>query len=366
MEMETFMSDEMVGRTNTVLGPVDASELGIVLPHEHLLSSWANWLMPPWNDELRAVVDQPVSVENLRFVRRNPHSFLDNLTFSDVEEQTRELALLARAGGRTVVELTPASSARDPEGYAQISRATGVNVICSTGWYLQGAHPPLVRERAIEELTEIMVRELVEGIEGTEIKAGMIGEIGTSNPIHPDEEKVLRAAVHAQRQTGAPLTVHVDGFGRQGHRVLDIVNEEGGDPTRVVICHLDISPDRIDYHISLADRGAYVSYDTFGIEWGNDDRRAFEQANWFIPPTPSDMERVRAVKRMVDAGYAERLVLSQDVSVKQHLTRLGGYGYAHLLENIVPLMLAYGVGEDAVTTMLERNNATLLGWAPVR
>ncbi len=357
------MSQQMVGRTHTVLGPVDAAELGIVLPHEHVLCSWANWLMPPTNDALRAVVEQPVGLENLRFVRRNPHSFLDNLTFSDVEEQTHELELLARAGGGTVVELTLDGAGRDPESYARISRATGVNIICGTGWYIQSSHPPVVRERSIEQLAEIMVGELVEGIGETGIKPGIIGEIGTSNPMHPDEEKVLRAAARAQRRTGAPLTVHVDGFGRLGHKVLDVVIEEGGDPTRVVLCHLDVVPDRTDYHISLADRGAYVEYDTFGIEWTNDDRRTFEQADWFIPPAPADMERVRAVKRMVDAGYADRLLLSQDVSVKLHLTRYGGYGYAHLLENIAPLMIAYGVDAAAVTTMMERNPAKLLAWA---
>ncbi len=355
-------SESMVGRTNTVLGPIEASTLGIVLPHEHLLINVDNWLMASDRPAIKAIAEVPVSLENLFLVRRNVHSSRDNLLFDDVELQTCEAQRFRDAGGTTIVDLTLEGIGRDVLGCAQIARATGLNVICGTGYYIQSAHPPEVREKSIDELADVMVGELTEGIGDTGIKAGVIGEIGTFHPIHPDEEKALRAAGRAQRRTGAPLWVHLDSFARWGHRVLDILIEEGVDPSRVALCHLDSQRDSVDYHMTLADRGAYVEYDTFGIEWTNDDRRENERATRFIPPVPCDYERILALQKMVAAGYAEKMLISHDVSVKVHLTAYGGYGYAHLLENLVPLMLDVGITQGDIDTMMQRNPQQLLAW----
>jgi phosphotriesterase-related protein len=355
-------AESMVGRVNTVFGPVEASTLGIVLPHEHLLIDVTNWLMDSDRVEIQAIRDAPVSLENLHLVRRNPHSSRDNLIFDDVALQTREAQRFKDAGGDTIVDVSIAGIARNPVGCAQIARDTGLNVILGCGYYIQSAHPPEVREKSIDELADLIVAELTEGIGDTGIKAGVIGEIGTFHPIHPDEEKSLRAAGRAQLRTGAPIWVHLDSFARWGHRVLDILIEEGVDPRRVVLNHLDFVPEWIDYQMSLADRGAYVEYDTFGIDWTNDDRRANERAVRFIPPAPTDYQRILALKQMVDAGYTERMLLSHDVSVKLHLTAYGGWGYAHLLENLVPLMLDVGIRQGQVDTMMQSNPQQVLAW----
>jgi phosphotriesterase-related protein len=144
---------------------------------------------------------------------------------------------------------------------------------------------------------------------------------------------------------------------------LDVVIDEGGDPTRVALCHLDVMPERVEYQMTLADRGAFVEYDSFGIEWTNDDRRAFERAERFIPPTPSDMERIRGLEKLAAAGFTDRILISHDVSVKLHLTKYGGYGYAHLLENLRPLMIDYGIPADALDLIMRANPQRLLAWA---
>ena len=205
-------AESMVGRVNTVFGPVEASTLGIVLPHEHLLLDVTNWLMNSDRQEVQAIREAPVSLENLRLVRRNPHSSRDNLLLDDLEQQTREAQRFADAGGNTIVDVSPQGLGRSPEGCAHIARSTGLNVILGCGYYIQSAHPPEVREKSIDELADLIVAELTEGIGETGIKAGVIGEIGTFHPIHPDEEKSLRAAGRAQLRTGAAIWVHLDSF----------------------------------------------------------------------------------------------------------------------------------------------------------
>jgi len=352
----------MVGKVNTVFGPVDASTLGIVLPHEHLFINCSNWLMESERPEVQAIRDAPVSLENLHLVRRNPHSSLDNLLFDDLALQTREAQRFADAGGHTIVDVTLEGIARNPEGCAEIARSTGLNVILGCGYYIQSAHPQEVKERSIDELADLIVAELTEGIGDTGIRAGVIGEIGTFHPIHPDEEKSLRAAGRAQQRTGAPIWVHLDSFAQWGHRVLDILIEEGVDPRRVALNHLDFVPEWTDYHMALAERGAFIEYDTFGIDWTNDDRRANERAVRFIAPAPTDFQRIQALKTMLDAGYVEQMLLSHDVSVKLHLTEFGGWGYAHLLENLVPLMLDVGITQEQIDTMMQSNPQRLLAW----
>jgi phosphotriesterase-related protein len=351
------------GLTNTVHGPKPTAALGIVLPHEHVLCSFSNWQMPAQRESVRAVADDPIDLRNLSLVRRHPHSFRDNLVFSDIDQQARELRRFAAAGGRTVVDLTLETIGRNPVGCAEIARAAGVNIICGTGLYVQSAHPTIVATQSVDELAQIMVEELTVGIGDTGVKAGVIGEIGTSAPIHPDEEKALRAAARAHHATGAPIWVHLDGFAQLGHEVLDVLIGEGVEPQRVALCHLDAHlPDHVDYHMSLADRGAFIEYDLWGNEWTNDDRREVERAVRFIPPLPSDMERARALKTLVDGGYAGSLLVSHDVSVKIHLTEYGGFGYAHFLENIVPLLRDLGAQQHDLTTIIETNPQRLLGW----
>src|SRR5213079_2240859 len=154
-----------------------------------------------------------------------------------------------------------------------------------------------------------LVREIEHGLAGTDVRPGIIGEIGTSSPIHPDEEKSLRVAAAAQRRTGLSINVHVAIAFREALRALDVLEAAGADLSRVVISHLDQQID-LDYHRAVLQRGAYVEYDCFGSEvYFDHDGRA----------EPSDRERLKALLELLDAGWTGRLLISHDVCTKMQL-----------------------------------------------
>ena len=313
----------------TVLGPVSADALGTTLLHEHLLIDL--W---PWFDTGDAAADEPVSPASIARVRENPFAFRDNLVLDDRELAIAELVPFVRADGRTVVDLTLPEIGRQPEALADIARRTGLNVVMGCGRYIAGARPAELRGAAHERLRDEMLRDLGDGVDGTGIRAGVIGEIGTSDPLHPDEARALWAAAAAQAQTGVGVVVHLDPWGRNGHQVLDHVLGAGADPGRVVLAHLDPTIAEPSYARGLADRGVTVAIDI----WGDEDAYGGKGM-------PADDQRIAAVLAAFDGGWADRLAVSGDVCLKSQLRAHGGPGYAHLLAAIAPRLRAAGLGD---------------------
>lgn len=334
----------------TVLGPVAPDRLGITLPHEHVLLDLTcihQEPVYPWQEPLVAA---PPTLENRGVLYTDPYISLPNLRLDEAEIAVAEILAFAEAGGGALVDLTVRGISPQPLLLREISRQTGVPIIMGCGYYVQRAHPPEVAGLSVEALGERLVREIELGFERSGIRPGIIGELGTSSPIQPDEEKVLRAGAIAQRTTGLALNVHVAIFGREAPAALDILENAGADLSRVVISHLDEMPDTA-YHRSVLARGAYVEFDTFGSEFYFDSDGSRE---------PSDAERIECLLRLLDGGWTDRLLLSQDVCTKLHLRRYGGFGYAHVLRTIVPRLERRGVDVGTIRTLLVDNPARLL------
>ena len=187
----------------TVLGPVEPASLGITLTHEHLLSA-LDWpgLWPSVSPDVKRV-HESIHMGNLGLLRRDPYTFRTNLLLDDPGLIARELSEFRQAGGGAIVECSSIGLRTHPAPLVEIARATGLHVICGCGWYVARSHPPDVAEATVAQLAERITRELEVGIDHTDIRAGIIGEIGVSDPMHPNEEKVLRAAATAQLRTGA-------------------------------------------------------------------------------------------------------------------------------------------------------------------
>lgn len=366
----------------TVLGPVPATDLGVTLAHEHLLLDLSCLWSMPRDPVRRALVDAQVTADLYDRLRSDPYHCRDNMHLDSVAIAAEELAHFAALGGRTVIDLSTRAIGPYPQELAAIARRTGLHIVAGCGFYTRRAHPAWVREASEEELADVMIADLTTGFattigsappqDGTgtgigdlagqlplgapedadrPIRAGIIGEIGTSSPIHPDEERVLRAAVRAHLATGAAINVHLSIFAQEGLRVLDILEQAGADARRVALSHLDENLDA-DYHLAIARRGAFLEFDTFGSEC------AFAEDN---VREPSDDERIAALLRLLDAGYERQVLLSQDVCTKMQWRRLGGRGYDHLLRSVVPRVRSHGVPESAMTAMLVQNPARLLG-----
>lgn len=344
----------------TVLGDVDETELGLVLPHEHLMANAApQWTPPADPAELKEAL-RPVEAAILGRSQLDHTFYRSILQVLDPLAVAAELQEFADVGGRTVVDLSPAGFGRDPVASRAISQLTGLNIVMGTGEYREIAHSSYVAVSNVDQIAEVMVSELTDGVGKTGIRAGIIGEIGSSNPVTDAEKKVLRAAAKAQQATGVALNIHRSVFPDPDACLvaLDLVLDEGVDPSRVVMSHCDERPEA-ETALEVARRGAFVECDTFGMErWA---------MNWQQDGHPversHDRDRIAILKTLLDAGFLDQLLLSQDVCMQSQLVRNGGWGYAHISRNIEPRLKAGGVTDADLMTLRVENPRRLLAGA---
>jgi phosphotriesterase-related protein len=340
------------GFVHTVLGPVAPAALGVTLPHEHILSTLAVYLEEPRNDAEARLLDEPLTAANLPAVRAEPYRNRENTLFDDEDLAVRELLLFRDAGGSTVVDQSLPDIGRDLAGLARIARRTGLNIVAGCGYYLEETHSPAVAQSTVEELAELLVAELHADLATGGIPCGVLGEIGLSSPMTAAERKVLRAVAIAQRETGAPVSIHTQAPDAQGIQALDLLEAGGVEPGRVAIAHVDSDIDH-SYQAAIAGRGAFVEYDFFG--WG-------EIAATAEHVVPGDRQRVAGVADLLNAGYGDRVLLSQDVVTRMQLADYGGSGYARLARDLPPLFAEYGVDGDELRRLMTANPARWLTW----
>ena len=334
----------------TVTGPVDAADLGPTSVHEHLFIDLSVWVDEPVHPDAVRVAGLVVGPDTQAQVRANPFAVRDNLVLDSDEVAATELGRFRDAGGRTIVDLTLDDIGRDPARLRALSERTGVQIVMGCGHYIAGAHPAWVRDASVESLADELLRDLTVGVRDTGVRAGAIGEIGTSDPILPGEARVLVAACRAQRATGAALFVHLDPWGRNGHAVLDLLEAEGVPLDRVALCHLDPSlVERPTSIRSLAARGAWVSIDI----WGDEDAYGGRGM-------PTDRRRAAAVHQALDEGWMGQLLIAQDVCLKTQLRTYGGRGYDHILAGVPALLLGAGLPVAIIPTLLVENPRRLL------
>lgn len=345
------------GTIITVEGPIEPGALGTTLTHEHMFIDTVDaWYAPPTDGTDAAIARRPVAVGDLHYIYLHSTGHADNLRLDSYEEAKEEVLPYLRAGGDTVVDVTPKGVGSDPRAVRGLARETGLQFVHGTAYYTIASHPDRVADMTAEELEAEFVSDVREGIDDTGVRAGIIGEIGLSGDIHDQEERVFRAAARAARRTGAPLSVHPPLFHEQpgswwGLEVLDMAAEEGLPPEQVILCHQDLDdvvdhPDEFDHQLAAADRGAFVEFDCWGWEFDN---IAFNHA------FPSDNWRIRATLELVDAGHADRLLFSQDVWTKIERKAYGGFGYDHILTNVRPRLRARGLDGDVLETILVDN-----------
>src|SRR5262249_53389550 len=184
----------MQGKVMTVLGAIEPQDLGITLTHEHLLVDLRVWCQEPREEEKKALVHAPVDLSTLGAIRRDPLLNRDNCVMDDVALAIAELQQFKTAGGRSVVDCTNNGLNRAPLTLKEISQATGVHIIMGSGYYIGRSHPQDLYARSVDTIADEIVEDLSEGVSNTGVRAGLIGEIGTSYKIRATEKKVLQAA----------------------------------------------------------------------------------------------------------------------------------------------------------------------------
>lgn len=322
------------GYVTTVLGPMPVVDLGVTLMHEHILLDASGKWVPPCCCSDRHIAEMPVRIENLGELSLNPLSSRDNCQLFDVDLAIEELMKFKAQGGQSVVDPTNIGIGRDPKALQRIARLTGLNIIMGTGFYLEPSHPAYVKTHSLETLTDQIIYDVGGFTDKPEVIAGLIGEIGVSSAFTVNEEKSLRAAGRANAATGVPIEVHLPGWERLGHKVLDILAEEGADLHHTVLCHMNPSFADKNYQRTLAERGAFLEYDMIGMNYFYADESA---------QSPSDEENARAICSLIDDGFIHQVLLSQDVFLKTMLTRFGGHGYGYILKHFVPRLRRHGL-----------------------
>lgn len=335
-------------RIQTVLGLIRPGRLGYTMTHEHLTMTFQCCYCPPPAQQAN-LADGPIIMKNLFWLKQNPYSSKENLLLNqEVDAVKEELIAFKAAGGGCIVENTTTGISRDVKTLKRLSQETGVHIVAGAGFYVDATHSPETRSKSVEQLTEVLVDEVLQGADGTDIKCGIIGEIGCSWPLTDSEKKILQATAEAQTQLGCPVNIHPGRNSEAPFQIVRILQEAGADISKTVMSHLDRTIFDEKKLLEFAALGSYLEYDLFGTEMLN------YQFNTAVD-MPSDNDRIRTICSLISEGYNERIVISHDIHTKNRLVKYGGHGYSHILNNIVPKMLLRGISQQNIDKILLEN-----------
>lgn len=317
------------GLVRTVRGDVPASGWGLTNAHAHLSLGMEEQGHPAWSETADRYEDHTLSIE-------------DTLP---------ELEAYARAGGTCLVELTPMGMGRNPTALAHASEETGVHIVMGTGVYHEPFHPDRIAGMADTQIAEVMIREIREGVDGTGIRAGIIGEQGTyQGPMTEREATVFRASAMAALETGVAVSTHTY-LGRNALDQIDVLTSVGLDPERIVIGHLDDTEPDPTLFREIIQRGAYAQFDTIGYEYYTETLGV---------QMTTDRVRARTLRELAEEGLAHRIIVASDLCRKRHLTVNGGPGLAHLVTGFRTLAREEGVPDGVLDLCMITNPAQIL------
>jgi phosphotriesterase-related protein len=303
-----------------VLGPIDTADLGFTLMHEHFMvvNPAMRLAFPDW-------IDRETIITNT----------------------VKELKTAKDHGVQTVVEVTPINAGRDIHLIREVAEKADVQTIVSTGFYI--TEEPLFSGWSTDNLVEKLLPEIQQGIQGTDIKVGIIkcgtGELGVT----ATNRKLLETASHLHLSTGLPITTHSEPSKRNGLDQLDVFEAERVDLSKVVIGHCDDAFD-LDYLQELMNRGCYIGFDRFGV------REYY----------PSDDERIECLLRLLEMGYENKIVVSHDCSCYNDIAPIDlfqeaktntmpEWRYYHFPRNVIPFLLEKGVENKQIQMMTVKN-----------
>jgi phosphotriesterase-related protein len=302
----------------TVLGDIDPGQLGFTSAHEHVIQDH----FPVWGDP--------------------------DLTLTDEEEMVSELALGLHAGIQSLGELSTVDTNHDLDALTRVAKRSGMHIIGSTGWFFGQHLPPLVRAGDVGRLAAIMEHDVLVGTAMTGARAGVIGEIGWSAKQALDPElRVFEAAALVFKRTGVPIFTHTT-EGTLAPEEVDFLTARGVDPRRIAVSHMDTNRS-LDYHMAVATRGAYLSFDRIGN-----------------PTDLTDAQRVDLIVRLVAKGHVRQILLGQDTARRRDLAGRGGRGYAALVTRFLPRLREAGLDEASLRTMTVENPRAYYAFSPPR
>lgn len=333
----------------TVCGDKPASDFSTVLVHEHLLFD----ITPPGADRSAA---EPITMATRWQTDYRSNDNSANACQQHLDTASTELRALIADGGDLIVDQSTFGLARDAQGLRAASIDSGCSVVAAAGTYTTPYLDEAILDLDIEALTQRFIDEVLVGLDGTDIKAGLIGEIGCSWPLEPFEQRALQAAARASLATGAGISVHPGRNPAAPFEIVAILEAEGADLSRCVICHMDRTYPDGEGPLELARTGVMVEWDFFGIEtshyWMGD------------VALPTDRGRLRTIATLFEAGLEANILISQDICTRTRLQSCGGHGYGHIPRNVRPLMERLGFMASDFDQLIRINPLSLLAFSP--
>lgn len=331
--------DELRGHAQTVRGIVAPTSLGNTLMHEHVLCD----IRAP-EERVEAGCGHgecAITLENYWSINYGERSAPSNSLLDQIDVAIEELVACRQDGGVTIVDLSCGGLRPDPDGLAEVSVRSGMQVVMGCGHYVDAYQDAANHGRSVDSFAEEMIDQVFEGAWGTDVRAGIIGEIGCQAPWTALEKRVMEGAVVAMNETGAALNVHPGRDPDQPQEIADFLVARRVDTRRVVLSHIDRTIFDEERLFRLADTGCVIEFDLFGQE------NAYYKLNRQID-MPNDGMRLQWVRKLIERGHLEQVTLSHDICYRTRLKRFGGHGYGHLFRNIVPLMRRRGFSEAEI------------------
>jgi phosphotriesterase-related protein len=319
----------------SVTGPLAEDELGLTLPHEHLFVDLRCYCpSEPLNTSQRDIYNQPVTLQNRSNVVNRPWEYRDNPILDDLESSLAEVLAYKTFGGKTIADLSCSlAMGRYPQRLRMVAERTGVNIIMSAGRYTFPSLTESEKKMSVADVEACILDEFINGVHSG-IYPGML-KAGFVTTIDKEPEiRTLRAVGRVQTKVGCALAVHPHIWQPDSHQILDILEEEGCDLRRVILCHQDFLGSQATYLDSLCKRGAYIEFDTFGCGWINDQM-------WQL----TDEEKI---------GF---LLISGDMCLKVMLSKWGGIGYVNIPKFVIPTMKAAGFTSELIHLITIENPA---------
>lgn len=331
----------------TLSGDITREKIENILPHEHLFYDMRPFVSPIDDEDFY----KKLTLSNFGKVSRNPYAVLENAAMDEDDVILEEMKILKKAGCNLLVDATTSDFGRDVKRLKRISDESGVMIVAGCGWYYDASISDEDRRLSEDAMFEIMMKEINEGIDGTDMKAGLIGEVGTSANMTPFEEKSVRVAAKVQKETGLGMHIHCDLWNREGLKALDIALKAGANPSKVCINHTDVVLDK-EYILEVLNRGAIIEFDNFGKEYYCDKRNR----NLLCGSFATDIQRAEFIRMLVDMGYEKQLLITNDICLKSMTHTYGGWGFDHIFTNIVPMLEDIGIPMDIINLITTENS----------
>ncbi len=315
-------------KINTVLGRIDSDDLGLTLPHEHIIAGYSGWACDP----LAKIFDPKKAAA----------------------QSVKVLQPIQALGVRTIVDATPPDLSRNVEVMKAVSEELQVHIVCSTGRYSEeeGQWTYLKRRASVKinsiqtELYEGFMQEITNGIGSSGVQPGVIKVATGFGRIAPCEEASFRAAAQASRETGLPIMTHTED-GTMGPQQADLLLAEGVSPEKIMIGHM-CGSSSIAYHLEVLQRGVNIAFDRFGVEM-----------------LVSDQVRMETLIGLLGMGYVHRIVLSHDCAAatygrggrmpQEEAVKFKNWNFKNIFTNILPVLKNAGVSDDQIRTMMVDN-----------